>query len=161
MPSRAERERAARVERVMQTFVTTLTEGGNGVEEILAAVQGEERTSQGFDTGWEQTDREVHTERAWHEFCRQHGIDGERFREVMDPVLDMWTGVVEENQRGRVRRVTFRDVAESSGYINLIDMIGTETDDEPRQYILLQMWLRVAHYLALHPSVPTPEWMRA
>ena len=98
-------------------------------------------------------------EHSW-ELCPV--LDGERFKALMDPVLDIPTGAVSEDEYGRIRPVTFRDIAEGSGsYINLIDMIiGPDRDDDaPRQYTALKIWLKIAHYLALNLSVPTPAWM--
>ena len=167
-------EAAARSEIVLETFVARIMERGHDVEEIFAAVHGDERVSQGFRTGFLQrvvlafteSPEYLHgcthgdLEHYWVEFCITHGIDGERFKALMDPVLDIWTGAVMQDGYGRTRPLTFRDIAEDSGYINLIDLIGpADRDGAPRQYIALKIWLKIVHYLALHPSVPTPPWM--
>ena len=169
MLRRVSQGQATRSEMVIETFVATITERRHEVEEIFAAVDGDERVSQGFRTGWihrmvalMEAPEYLHDhsgwthgslEHYWVEFCITHGIDGERFKALMDPVLDIWTGAVLEDEYGRTRPLTFRGIAEDSGYINLIDMIETG------QCIPLKIWLKIAYYLALHPSVPTPPWM--
>ena len=175
MSRRVSQGQATRSKIVIERFLATIMERGPEVEEIFAAVHGDERVSQGFRTGvfhrmialmeapeylHDRTDGS--RDHYWVEFCITHGIDGERFKALMDPVLDIPTGAVSEDEYGRIRPVTFRDIAEGSGsYINLIDMIiGPDRDDDaPRQYTALKIWLKIAHYLALNLSVPTPAWM--
>ena len=167
---------AARSGTLLETFVATITEKSHEVEQLLEAVNGDEIVSQGFRTGFSQRvvafyEMELleylrlygRLEHDWVEFCITHGICRERFEALMDPVLDIWTGAFfKDVVTGHITPIiTFRDVAEDSGYINLIDLIGpAERDGETqRTYIALKIWLAIAHYLALHPSVPTPPWM--
>ena len=176
MSRRVSQGQATRSKNVMERFLATIMERGPEVQEIFEAVHGDERVSQGFRTGifsrymaFMEAPEEYHEmtngsrDHYWAEFCITHGIDGERFKALMDPVLDIGTGLVTQNvETGRIRPCTFRDIAEGSGsYINLIDMIiGPESnDDAPREYTALKIWLKIAHYLALNLSVPTPAWM--
>ena len=126
---------------------------------MLAAVDDCEQVTRGFYTGTLVAD--YHIERpTWPEFCLLHDIDGNRFMEIMDPVLDIWTGINQDSGK-----VTFRMMAEISGILNAIDMIlgeqpGPDDATLPPQYLPLKIWLKFAHYLAIHTEVPIPTWMR-
>ena len=142
----------------LRTLVNAMRTRGPDVVQLLEEVDACAKTKAGFDTGvlfFNNTGEAAISRRPWIDFCTYHEINGERFKEVMDPILDLQTPITTGSAP-----TTLRDIYEAAGLQAVIDFIVGDADGDDVQYTPLKVWLMIAHFLALHEDKPVPEWMK-
>ena len=85
--------------------------------------------------------------KQWSSFCDQYAIDGERFKRVLAPLMDLPTGAFAEDGT----QYSLRDLG-GDNYLLKIDFLDV---DKPA----ISLWMRCAMYLARNPDYPLPACM--
>ena len=83
----------------------------------------------------------------WSSFCDQYGIDGERFKLVLAPLMDLPTPAIAEDGT----QVSLRDFG-GDNYLFKIDIL-------PVDDAATTLWMKCAMYLARNPLYPLPACM--
>ena len=102
-----------------------------------SAASGEVPETLGVDGDYEQ----------WSSFCDEYAIDGERFKRVLAPLMDLPTPVIAEDGT----QVSLRDFG-GDNYLFKIDILAV--DDAA-----ITLWMKCAMYLARNPDYPLPACM--
>ena len=86
---------------------------------------------------------------TWEEFCSQHDFDGDRFKKLLEPLMDEPTPLVDPIIRLR----------EFGGddYLMKMDMLVGERDEHREQD--LKLWVFCAMFLARNPTFEAPACM--
>ena len=85
--------------------------------------------------------------KTWEEFCSQHDFDGDRFKKLLEPLMDEPTPLVCDDPIMRLREFGGDD------YLMKMDMLvgGHEQD--------LKLWVFCAMFLARKPTFEAPACM--
>ena len=89
---------------------------------------------------------------TWQSFCDLHTMDGDRFKQLLEPLMDLKTPVALQN--GEL--MPLRDFGgDGDNYLLKIDMLVGGEEKPPR------LWVMCAMHLAQTPDFPVPSSMQA
>ena len=94
---------------------------------------------------------------SWNQFCHSHHIDSDRFKEALQPLMEL---EVEALAAGEL--VTLRELGEAEMLFVVDWFLGATEKPFPfvTQYdMMLRLWFDCAVFLAQNPSHPIPACM--
>ena len=132
--------------RYLQKVVDALRTGAVDMKQMLAAMNNTALFSR---TDQLKTVSETGAFLSWAEFCDIHKLDGDRFKHLLQPLLDLRTGALEEDGT----EVTIRTFGDDD-YLLKVEFLlsGNEID--------LKVWVACAVFLASHLEYPVPQCMQ-
>lgn len=89
---------------------------------------------------------------TWQQFCHRNNIDGNRLRELLEPLMDLGIPILLPNGAFMPLRDFGNDW--EHGYLLKIDMLVGGSEKPP------QYWVMCAMYLAKTPEFPVPSCMQ-
>ena len=123
-------------------FLRAVQDGSDDMRRLLAAMQQDHWVTRGLRRPGEHL--------TWEEFCDLHEFDGDRFKNLLEPLMDEPTPLVCDDPIMRLREFGGDD------YLLKIDMlVGGLTKSESD----LKLWVMCAMFLARNPSFEAPACM--
>ena len=135
--------------RRLSLFVKAIQDQHDDMNQLLAAMQDAGKT----DADLPRTFNDAGEYFTWQQFCDLHTtMDGDRFKQLLEPLMDLKTPVALQN--GEL--MPLRDFGgDGDNYLLKIDMLVGGEEKPPR------LWVMCAMHLAQTPDFPVPSSMQA
>ena len=140
----------------LRAFMTAVQEENAELTTLLTAMESDPKVANDqIQIASNEENYENAVKLTWNEFCTVHGMDGDRFKNVLEALMDLETPAVDDCGRP----IKLRDFGGDNDDMWVLK-VGMLTSGTGMLDASSHLWVKCAMFLARHIEVPMPACMR-